>query len=83
MDFLKVKRSRNQGGTKHIINAQQDKRGRTNTERPFFLRIVRKGKRNNNPNERIPRTTHKERGQAEDKQKTTGAERTKRWSKEE
>ena len=31
-------------------NTQQDKRGRTNTERPFFLRIVRKGKRNNNHN---------------------------------
>lgn len=35
--------------------------------RPFFLRIYRKGKRNNNHNERNPRTSHKERGQAEDK----------------
>ena len=30
-------------------NPQQDKRGRTNTARPFFLRIVRKGKRKHKP----------------------------------
>ena len=39
-------------------NPQQDKRGRKEL-RPFFLRIYRKGKRNNNP--------QRERGQAEDK----------------
>ena len=41
--------------------------------RPFFLRIVRKGKRNNKDH----KDTRTNKADKEDKQKTAGAERTK------
>lgn len=50
MDIFKGKRSRNQGGTKHITNSQHITTGQErtqNTLRPFFLHIYRKGKSNN------------------------------------
>ena len=69
MDFLKVKGSHTQEYTKHIINPQQDKRGRKEL-RPFFLRIHPKGK--SNYNDKAGKT------RKEDKQKTTGAKRQKK-----
>ena len=53
-------------------HTQQDKRGRTNTERPFFLRIVRKGKREyKNPQ-----------GKPEDKQGETKGNQTNEGQKD-
>ena len=47
-------------------HSRHTKRGRTNTARPFFLRIVREGKRNNNKDHKNKQD--KTRGQAKDNQ---------------
>ena len=54
-------------------HTQHTKRGRTNTARPFFLRIVRKGKRNNDKDHKATRTN---KASKEDKERQPEQRRT-------
>ena len=60
--------------TRIWTHPQQDERGRTNTERPFFLRIVRKGKRKYKDQQGHKESKDSKREQAEDNQSKAGKE---------
>ena len=66
-------------------HSQHTKRGRTNTARPFFLRIVRKGKGNNNHTQRATKTQREsntirkiKRQKKRQRRRKAGAKKTKR-----
>ena len=50
--------------------------------RPFFLRIVRKGKRNNNHTQRATRTTRIDKAGREDKQSRKAGQKDKNKGKQ-
>ena len=62
-------------------NPQQDKRGHTNTERPFFLRIYRKGKGNNTNTQRITKTMQEDKERQRDERMQTQEQKDKKEDK--
>ena len=83
MDIFKDKGSRTQGGTKYVTNPQQDERGRTNTERPFFLSVRPIGKKKTQRQtkkenkERQPEQRRTKGQKQEQREKTKGIDREK------
>ena len=62
-------------------HSRHTKRGRTNTARPFFLRVVRKGKGNNNHTQRATKTMQEDKERQPEQRRTTSIKGGKHRSK--